>query len=63
MKEQIKKIIEDVNKQRILIEKLSDIIDNAKLVKSNGTWYKLLKIDDKSAKKIEEIRRNKNVKP
>ena len=63
MKEQIKKIIEDVNRQRILIEKLSDIIDNAKLIKSNGTWYKLLKIDAESAKKAEEIRRNKNVKP
>ena len=57
---EIKKIIKNVSRQRILIEQLSDVIDNAKLIKSNGTWYKLLKLDDESIKKIEERIKDNN---
>ena len=45
MQEKIKKILKKMEDKRVLTKKLHDMIEDAKLVKLNGTWYKLLKID------------------
>jgi hypothetical protein len=45
MQEKIEKIIKKMEKQRDLTKKLHDMIEDAKLIKLNGIWYKLLKID------------------
>ena len=45
MQEKIKKILKKMEDKRVLTKKLHNMIKDAKLIKLNGTWYKLLKID------------------